>query len=344
MRLLPWKRETRDSVSYTDSVIGYLQQRSSGAIVDLSETAALEIAAGLWGRAFASAEVKGSALAQYAVTPSVLAYIGRQLVRRGEALYEIAVEDGDLLLVPCAQWHVSGEPTRWMYEVTQSGPSSTVTRKGVTPSRVIHAVYAVEPEQPWKGVSPMRVAASTSAVMAAIETRLSEEMAAQVALLIPTPEGINDTTQLRQDISNAKGKVAFAPTTQGGWGQGRDERPKNDWMPVRIGASPPPEIDPLRTSTAHLVLAACGVPIELVTTGQGTASREAYRRFLHSTIAPVGLLVAEELSRKLDAEVTLGFDALFASDLQGRARAFQSMVGRRADPGECGQTGRTGRG
>ena len=35
-----------------------------------------------------------------------------------------------------------------------------------------------------------------------------------------------------------------------------------------------------------------------------------------------------ELRRKLDApDLTLTFDRLFAGDLSGRARAFQSMVG-----------------
>ena len=38
------------------------------------------------------------------------------------------------------------------------------------------------------------------------------------------------------------------------------------------------------------------------------------------------MLVAEELTRKLDVEVSLSFESLFASDLSGRARAFRSMV------------------
>ena len=37
--------------------------------------------------------------------------------------------------------------------------------------------------------------------------------------------------------------------------------------------------------------------------------------------------VEAELSDKLNIRVSLNFDALFASDLSGRARAFQSMVG-----------------
>ena len=38
-------------------------------------------------------------------------------------------------------------------------------------------------------------------------------------------------------------------------------------------------------------------------------------------------MFAEELSSKLDRTITLNFDRLFAADLSGRARAFQSMVG-----------------
>ena len=47
-----------------------------------------------------------------------------------------------------------------------------------------------------------------------------------------------------------------------------------------------------------------------------------------STMQPVGLIVAAELAAKLDtAGLALSFDRLMASDLNGRARAFQSMVG-----------------
>ena len=38
-------------------------------------------------------------------------------------------------------------------------------------------------------------------------------------------------------------------------------------------------------------------------------------------------MVERELSTKLGSTVTLGFDSLFASDVTGRARAVQSLVG-----------------
>ena len=83
----------------------------------------------------------------------------------------------------------------------------------------------------------------------------------------------------------------------------------------------------IRTAVQETVLACCGVPLELAELGQGTVGREAWRRSLHATIDPLGKLVAEELSRKFEFPVSLNFDSLMASDISGRARAFQSMVG-----------------
>ena len=48
---------------------------------------------------------------------------------------------------------------------------------------------------------------------------------------------------------------------------------------------------------------------------------------MHSTIAPLGRIVSEELSAKFETEIALNFDSLFSADLAGRARAFQSLVG-----------------
>ena len=41
----------------------------------------------------------------------------------------------------------------------------------------------------------------------------------------------------------------------------------------------------------------------------------------------VSLSVSAELSEKLDTDIRLIFDRMFASDLSGRAWAFQTMVG-----------------
>ena len=55
--------------------------------------------------------------------------------------------------------------------------------------------------------------------------------------------------------------------------------------------------------------------------------REAWRRYGHAFLAPVGEIVTAELGDQLDTpSLRLDFPALFASDITGRARAFASMV------------------
>ena len=103
--------------------------------------------------------------------------------------------------------------------------------------------------------------------------------------------------------------------------------PPSDYEAKRIGPNPPASLATLRSQSGAQVLAACGVPIELFEGSSGTGQREAWRRFLHGSVSPLGELVAEELAVKLDTpELELSFDRLYASDLMGRARAFGSLV------------------
>lgn len=65
----------------------------------------------------------------------------------------------------------------------------------------------------------------------------------------------------------------------------------------------------------------------LDTRAEGTAQREALRRFLHVGLEPLGEIVAAELARKLDMpSLRLDISPLIASDVAGKARAIQEMV------------------
>ena len=133
---------------------------------------------------------------------------------------------------------------------------------------------------------------------------------------------------LREDLRTLKGKLAVVETTAAGFGEGKGSAPPSDYEAKRIGPNPPASLATLRSQSGAQVLAACGVPIELFDgSGSGTGQREAWRRFLHGSVSPLGELVAEELAVKLDTpELKLGFDRLYASDLMGRARSFGSLV------------------
>ena len=71
-----------------------------------------------------------------------------------------------------------------------------------------------------------------------------------------------------------------------------------------------------------------GCPVELISArSDGAAVREAWRRYAHAFLTPVGGIVAAELADKLERPgLALDFSGLFASDITGRARAFNSLV------------------
>ena len=241
--------------------------------------------------------------------------IGRELVRKGEALFLIEVMQGQAVLMPVSWWDTYGSfrPETWEYQVTLAGPDQTTTMR-VEAERVVHVRYGCTPTEPWRGVSPLAHSRATSDLAAMLEVRLSQEVTAAVGTLIPIPANVGDTTELQGQLANLRGKVALVPTTAAGWEtDGKPEAPRHDWRSERIGSSPPNVLDMLRTNSARHVLAACGVPIELVEPAEGSGAREAFRRFLHATIGPAVELVQEELRVKLDSPgLVLSFDDLFA--------------------------------
>ena len=133
--------------------------------------------------------------------------------------------------------------------------------------------------------------------------------------------------ELKADIAKAAGSTVLTETTSDAFGEGSAAAPRYDWMPRRIGANPPASLGVLRGDASSMVLAACGIPPSLFRDlADGTAQREAFRRFLTSACEPLADLVAEELAAKLEEPVTFGFEGLYAHDLAGRAQAFERLV------------------
>ncbi len=321
--------QRQEQGSYADAVVtALLTQASGNSTFSALALGAAEICAGQWGRGFASALVDGGGLAGSAVTPAVLELIGRSLIRRGEQVFEIRVRGGRVQLEAAAWWEVHGDndPDTWTYRLTFNGPDRQADRI-VPGDAVVHVRYAVDAAEPWRGLSPLAVQPETAGLAAMLEKRLRQEVTGQVGNLIALPSTAN-TESFKRNLGQLGGRVLLVPTTTSGWEAGPDNRPRYDWRPERLGASPPDSLVQLRDRTAHHVLAACGVPTELIERADGTGLREAWRQFLFGTLAPVGRLVQAELVDKLDAAgLHLDWQELRASDLTGRARAFQSMVG-----------------
>ena len=170
--------------------------------------------------------------------------------------------------------------------------------------------------------------------MAALAGRLSaetvralgDESSGPVGRLLGIPVDGQDATVegLKADIKNAAGRVALLET--GDWGNAGGDT-SVDLDTKRFGAEPPASLVDLVDVSSREIYAACGFNTALWGGSQAASVREAWRLALFGVLSPLGRLVEAELKDKLDDEVSLSWQELRASDLSGRARAFQSMVG-----------------
>ena len=231
----PWERETRQQ-AYGDAVVDLILSRAGGAATTADPLAigAVEVAAGLWGRAFMAAAVLPASVGRLdAITPAVRELIGRQLVRRGECLFVIEVEGGRLRLDPATAWNVTGasNPSSWMYEVTRAGPSRATTTRRVNAERVVHLRWGTAPERPWQGVGPLEAARLTAALAGSLERRLSEETNMAAGAVMTASRTVRQSPSYRPIYAGCADKWCLLDSTAGGYGARAAAR-----TPARLGS------------------------------------------------------------------------------------------------------------
>ncbi len=321
------KQENR--ASYTEAAIQYILTQAADGVTqaDVRATSAAQTAAGLIARSLSIA-VPSPSLAVMALSAPVLYDVGRAFVLDGEAVYLIAVLGGRMTLVRASDWDIRDAGPVWRYRLTL--PGATATRTVDVPGEaVFHPRVNVSREQPARGHAMIRAASYTARLLAALEVTLGNEAEAPSGNVLPAPLDTlgDEVAELKNDLRGLKGRTALVPSMADKWGEGRAGAPARDWQQQRIGGNPPDVLRALWLEAEASVLASAGIPPTLFSTrGEATGAREALRQFLHSTLQPLGDLIAAEATAKFGAPVSLSFDRLFAADIQGRARAFQSLV------------------
>ena len=252
--------------------------------------------------------------------------IGRSLIRRGEIVFLIDTSAGALQLLPAQAHDVDGGPwpDSWTYRLTLGSPSQTETYDGVPAASVLHFRYAVDPERPYLGNGPLGVATLAGRLSAETVNALADEVSGPRGRLLGIPTDGNDSTVagIKADIANARGRMALIENSD--W-----DNPGSaalDLKSARFGADPPPSLLTQAQVASREIYAACGLNSALWDSNDSSSAREAWRLALFGVIAPLGKKVQAELQTKLDAAVSLQWTELRASDLSGRARAFQSLV------------------
>ena len=322
--------EDRADSSYTDALVAAITARAGGQSTAFpTATAAHEACVGFIGRAFAAAEISGSPVLQGLLDPLTLGLCGRTLARKGEIVLLIRSDmDSGLTLLPAESHDVDGgpDPESWTYRCTVGGPARTITYEAPAES-VIHLTFSRDNEKPWKGHAPLYAAQLAGRLSAATIEALANEAASPHGTILTVPVDGNDPTvaALKAGLAGMKGELHLL---QGGDWDNADSGSRVGAGNLRLGASPPMPLVELAKMASMEVYAAYGLNPALFDLGTGTQARESYRQALFGVVAPLGRMVTTELRRKLDApDLELGWTELRASDIAGRARAFQSLVG-----------------
>ena len=305
----PVETRSEGGAGFTDAVTrALIAQATGGTVRDASATSALEAAAGAYARAFALADVTPATPTTAALTPALLSLGARDLIRRGEFVWQIDVDQaGAVTLTPAGSWDIEGghDEATWTYRVDLFGPSGNVTRR-VPGAAVVHGRYSYDPARPWFGVSPMGWASLTGRLHASFEDALADESGGTRGHLLPVPQGPDTETaddeddplaDLRADVASLRGRTVLTETTAAGWGEGMVAAPRADWKPQRIGAEFPAPLVSLRSDSAQAVLGACGVPPALFHGGDSATKRESWRLFLHGAVQPLAELLSAELAK-----------------------------------------------
>lgn len=319
---------TEVRADYTDTLIALVRERANNtAPAPSSATAALEMCAGLIGRAFAGAEVGGRRILADALTPECLQIIGRSLIRSGECLFYVETSGGMPVLLPVQAHDVNGGPmpSSWVYRLTIGGPSLTWTYNDIPAADVLHFRYAADPGTPWRGNGPIDVAYAAGRLSSETVNALANESSGPVGrtLPVPTDGGDDSVAELKADIAKARGRVALIQS--GDWDNVGSARPV-DGVTHRFGAEPPAALVDLNSLATREIIAACGLNTALWDGGDASGTREAWRIALFGTISPIGRMVQAELQAKLDPSIALDWVELRASDIQSRTRSLKQLV------------------
>lgn len=323
----PWSRKPareRADASYTDSLTRLLVAQASGQpAADAQGLAVVQAAAALLGRVLGAATVEPANGRTAAITPQWLRTAGRQLALRGEAAYRIRLTgDAQVELDQASTWTVEGR-RQWRYRLTLPAPSATFTTGLLPADGVVHLRYHTDANQPWRGLSPVAASSTTAPLGARLEAMLAAEAGGPSGYLLPDESGGGAPP----DLGALRGGSALVPTQQR-YTTGTANVPRRDWEARRFGFSPPQTIQGLRWDIQQVIMAAHGIPVELLVerAGGGADRRAAWAEFVGSEATAVADSIAGELAAKLETPVRLDLARLIPREPLSQARVIATLV------------------
>ena len=325
------KRVEQRMAQYSDLVTEQLVNQSFSQTYDVKQGSVAGIAANLFANCFAVAKLTPEIRFRN-LSASLLAHIARTCILYGESIWKIVVDRDGLRLFPCTNARVLGgyDPDSWMYEVTLAGPTVTTTQT-LQSSEVVHFRFMTDSKRPWLGVSPL----AKNSISAKVENALYTELNSPSGYLLPwatlnssqAGNVPNELVHIENNLMGLNGriKVVLANVMRDSLMNRTTDR---DPQTVRLGARPPDSLVNLLKLTIDRELDRCGIPSSLVASGEGSASREGFRRFIVSSVIPFGKRISAELQTKIPTAETIDFDfaMLHKFELANLARAAKGLA------------------
>ena len=228
-------------------------------------------------------------------------------------------------LLPVSSHDVQGQsasPDRWTYTLTLPAPSTSITKRASSDT-VLHLRIGATMARPWAGKSPIENAAGSRKVLEQVERNLHEEHAGPVGSILPVPDPAGSQPVI-DEVAVLRGRAIGAEASEVGLaGRGPSRAYDVETQPRRPATVADVRHRPARRGAVAVRRGRCSV--ELVTPGAGADTREAWRRFLHATVAPIAATVSAELAR-LGLDSKIDYSGLNASDLAGRSRAYKQLI------------------
>lgn len=315
--------ETRSGGSgYTSEIMAARQSYISGASGIGELTATVQSCISLWEGGFALADVQGTDL----LTRRSMALLARSVALRGESVMLITGNG----LVPCADWDLStrhGVPRAYRVSVSEAGGGFTQTALA---AEILHLRTGADAVAPWTGQAPLRRAALSANLLNEVETALRDVYrdAPLGSLIVPLPDGsADDMEQMRSAFRGRRGSTLVVEGVAQATAAGMN--PQLNKSPDQLS----PDLSKAMTretlaAAQDAVLSAFGVLPGLFNRATtGPMVREAQRHLAGWTLQPIAMLLAEECSEKLGADVMIDtLRPLQAFDAGGRARALSAIV------------------
>lgn len=296
-------------------------------------TATVQGCVSLWEGAFSLADVQGAGL----LDRHTMALIGRTLALRGEAVFLIRDR-----LVPFSDWDMStryGVPHAYRGQISEIGGGRAETALA---GEVIHIRTASDAVAPWSGRSPLSRVPLSASLLAEVETALRDVYrdAPLGSQIVPVPDGsADDMAELRSAFKGRRGTAlvieGVAQATAAGMNPNIGQKP--DQLSPDLSRSMTAES---LAAARDAILMAFGVLPGLMNRAvTGPAVREAQRHLAQWTLQPLAVLLAEEASAKLGAEISVDLmRPVQAFDVGGRARALSAIVKSLAEAKTAGLT------